>query len=325
MESANLRTQSAYKQELPKRNWGALLTAATLVVLMLLLSRGDLRWSHRALIVTSVLGVVLFGVLWQLHLKSVDQGWRWLFPLPALLAGQLALLVLRTRPDSTGDWVGALGVGIFVYLMLWTFAAYEQEGSLQPLATGALLLSAGILAKPAVGLSCTMLSSSFFLVRSRRHAAGTIGFALLMFTPAALCVVSLALLSTAGGRAFGSHLGELALFHPHAAGVSRAADPALSVCLRSGVAFALAATVTRVAEATAGSVDKAYGLLLLLVITAGRAQWMPVPLNTADIAMVAYGGGAMLVALSPPRAWLGRLLLSLAACVPLSSLLTWHS
>ena len=327
MGSASLQTKSACKRAFPssRRNWGAPLAVGAVITLMLLLSRGELRWSHPALAATAVVGVVLLGALWHVHLMWVASDWPWLAALPQIVAGQLAFMVVRTRPESTQEWIGALGSGIFVYLMLWTFAAYEQEESLQPLATGALLLSGGILTKPAVAVSCVLLSLGFFFLRRRRHAAGALGFALLLFTPAVLCTISLAILSTVAGRAFGGRLADLLALRFHAGTPAHAVDPTLTACLLSAVVFSLAATLTRLVEGTSRAIDRAFGALLLFLILVGREHWMPVPLNAADIAMVAYGGGSILLALAPPRSWSCRLLVSLGGCVPLFFLLDRHS
>jgi len=327
MESASSQTPSAFEPASisRKRNWGALPAIAAVITLMLLLSRGDLRWTHTALVITSVLGVLLLGGLWHLHLKSVLPGWSWPSALPPILAVQLTFLVLRTQVGSTGEWVGALGSGIFVYLMLWIFATYEREEGLQALATGALLLSGGILTKPAVAVSCVLLSLIFFLLRGRRHAAGALGFALLLFTPAMLCAISLAILSSVAGRVFGGFLADLSVFHVHATSAAPTVDPALIACLRAGLAFSLAATIARIVEGTAGVVDKAYGAFLLFLTLAWIVHRMPVPLNAADVSMVAYGGGAILVTLAAPRSWFGRLLIFLGRCAPLLFLLHRHS
>jgi hypothetical protein len=305
--------------------WGWLAGVAAMFAITLALSRGDLQWSHTALAIAGVVGAVLLCALWFLHLESVEKGWSWLSLLPPLLAAQLALVVLRTRPSSTGEWIGATGGGVFVYLVLWIFATYEHEKGLQPLATGALLVSVGVLAKPVVAISCILLSLVFFLLCRRRDAAGTVGFALLLFTPAVLCAISLALLSTVAGSALGSFSGGLSVFPICAAHPARGADPALTACLRSGLALSLAAAVTRLLERTAGVLDIAYGALLLFLAIAGAARWMPVPLNTADVAMITYGGGTCLMALAPPHSWSGRLLVFVGAGAPLLFLLPWRS
>jgi len=300
----------------------AVLATAAVIALVLSSSWGELRCTHRVLVMLSTAGVVVLGGLWHLHLNACGRREVWLAALPPMLSLQLACVILVTSAASVAAWLSAMGSGIFVYFMLWTLAAYERERGLQPLASGALLLSGGIITKPAVALTCLLLSLILFLLRGRRHDAGLKGFALLLFTPAVLTVISVVILFSVAGGQLGGLLAIPLAWRAHGTYVGWGGDPILAAAVRSGIAFSLAVTLSRILDHTAGISDVAYGALLVILLATARAQCLPIPVGGADLAMITYAGGAVLAALAPPRAFPSRALVALGACGPWAYFLT---
>lgn len=241
--------------------------------------------------------------LWDVHL--VKNGFSRL--LSFLLVVSFACL-LSVRCRLFEDLAG-LGAALFVYLMLWVFSTYEREPGLQPLATAALLISTGGFAKPALAIACLVLSMVFFVFNRKLPESGLFGFALLLFTPAALCMgtVLLVTLLTGGSLAAGplGHSASLAL----GSACSIAGGGAQSYAQLRFFVFPAAVLLTRLLSRRVGSVDIAFTLTLVLVATIGQAAWMPQPLQRSEVVFIALGGAAALLALAPPKSFLVRAVL----------------
>jgi hypothetical protein len=93
------------------------------------------------------------SALWWMHLEMVGMRRLWGMAAASILLLLLAGPWLR-ETENLRAWLGTLGCGLFVYAMIWVYAAHEREPGLQPLATAALVLSIGVLAKPAVVAGC---------------------------------------------------------------------------------------------------------------------------------------------------------------------------
>src|SRR5260370_27364977 len=117
--------------------------------------------------------------LWIFHLECAGVHRALSFAALTLLSAQV-----HFAPHSLYD-AAVLGEGLFVYLVVWVLASYHRQPGLQATATAALLLSAGILAKPPIAISCAVLSLAFFLAHMR-STAHPVGFGLLLFTLAPL-------------------------------------------------------------------------------------------------------------------------------------------
>jgi hypothetical protein len=213
--------------------------------------------------------------------------------------------------------VPAAGGGLFLYLLIWSLAVCQRQGGLQPLATGGLLLSCGVLGKPATAISCLVLTVIYFLIRGRRGTGGARNFALLLFTPALLCGLALVMLqwlARTDSASWAAWLSTLSLSRT----VLPAADPAPRTALPASLAFAFAVLAARLGERKAGAIDAAYAAVLAFLGFAGSAAWMPVPLNAADLALVTAGGALSLAATHPPAGWPGRAIVLVGALSPLA-------
>jgi hypothetical protein len=218
--------------------------------------------------------------LWCFHLQSAGVHRAVSLTALALLSAQI-----HFAPHSLYE-AAALGEGLFVYLVVWVLASYQRQPGLQATATAALLLSAGILARPSVAISCAVLSLAFFLVHVRA-TAHPVGFGLLLFTPAFLCAfgaVAFALLNT------GSLLAANA--HAHA-------GPPNPHIWRYLFLLPIAAIVFRVRRRRFGEPDLAY----LAMASAGsvlcRLQWPADGISLEDLFFIAAGGAAALVSTYP--------------------------
>jgi hypothetical protein len=236
----------------------------------------------------------------HLEMAGLRRGW-------GMGAASLLLLLLAgpwlRETENLRSWLGALGCGLFVYAMIWVYAAHEREPGLQPLATAALVLSIGVMAKPAVVAGCVSLSLVLF-IDQRRHVGGWWRSLLLLLTPVFLCAGLLAILNSlwAGGLTnlmwdarvpggMGATLWSFTGF----------AGEAHLLCVP------LALLVSELLEGKARRTVLAYLFLIMFVGAIGTAAWMPYPLSLADLTMVVVAGGCALLALNPPRHWFCRL------------------
>jgi hypothetical protein len=300
----------------PDVRWRLLSLAAGGLAVFLMLFQGGSNWPRPWLMAYSIAGIAALALLVYLHLKSVASGHAWIAFLPCAIALELSALVWQTSPRFTVLWMEALGCGLFMYLMIWSLAACQNEGALQPLATGALMLSCGVLAKPATALSGALLSLIFFVLRGRSGRGGIVNFALLLFTPAILCALALLVVNWVSGpvtRGWNPSPSGL----PDEFSLRFTQDAALLAGLRSGFAFSLAVLIARMLERKTSAVDASFAILWVFLEVAGTADWMPVPLGTAELAVVTFGGGASLLALSPPVKWPGRLVVLLGTATPI--------
>jgi hypothetical protein len=217
--------------------------------------------------------------LWRLHLE-----WSGVSRAVSMTALILFAWQLHSAPRSLHD-SAALGGGLFVYLVVWVFVSYDRQPGLQAMANAALLLSAGIQAKPAVAISCAVLSLALYLahVRSEAHP---LGLGLLLFTPAMLC--GLAVLG------FGFLNANTLVAAPvllHAA----VAAPDHTHIWRYLFLFPLAVIAFRLVRRRFGGPDLAYLAMLSIGCAICRTGWPPGALSLEDLFFIAAGGAAALV------------------------------
>ena len=241
---------------------------------------------------------------WTVHLHrgGLPRTWSWLFA--ALLAGQWIATLMHQLTPVPVRWLSALGCGVFVYAMLWVFATHERDPGLRSLATVALLLSVGVLAKPAVLIACALLALCFFLEEGR-SVGGVLASVLLLLTPVFLCVLTLITLNAliAGSFAHVEWIGPTT--------IDSSLLPMPSQVHKLPIAwFGLSVVLARLFARQGGLSDLAYVALTTFVATAGVAHWMPDRISTLDLSLVIAGGAAILLALDPPRTLWGRLMVT---------------
>jgi hypothetical protein len=292
------------------------------ILLLMLVSFGFVsRYTTGAMATSAAaLSVSAAYALWYLHLGSGVLRWYWTCPLSVLMACQVLPAILQQPAIPGLVWFEALGCGLFVYAMIWVAAMHEREPGLQPVATLALLLSLGVLSKPALAIACALLSVVLFF-GSRRRFGGILGSTLLLFTPTVLCSVAIVAVNILTSGAIDG-----AISHPMEI-------PALQSMSKMGVPlllqaapalwFALAVLSSRSVERKSGIPDLSYFLVIAFAATAGIARWMPDPLSAIDIRMILYAGAACLLALNPPEKLFCRVIVLVGACVPLLSQLRY--
>ncbi len=288
----------------PPRNrdrWSMLLATAPSVALLIVF--GMSLGAPSEFTVFNLARILAFvGALWLWDIHLVRGG----FPRPLSFLLVVSFACLLTVHCRLFEDLAGLAAAIFVYLTLWVFSTYEREPGLQPLATAALLISTGGFAKPVLAVACVLLSGVFFVFNRKLPESGLFGFALLLFTPAALCMgtVLLVTLLTGGSLAADplAHSGALAI----STGSSVTGGHARDYTRLGFFIFPAAVLLSRLFSRRFGSVDLAFTLTLVLVATIGRAAWMPQPLQPSEVLFIALGGTAALLALAPPKAFLLR-------------------
>lgn len=182
----------------------------------------------------------------------------------------------------------------------------------------ALLLSIGVLAKPAVAISCALLSVlSFF--RSRSRFGGFLNSTLLLITPAMLCALAFLALNLLTTRATHGAISYATVLYPTQS--MGKLDMTLLVQESQSLWFSLVVLLSRVFERKTGVFDVYYFILIAFLSTAGVAHWMPNALSQIDIHMIIYAGAACLLALAPPRKICCLLLVLVGTAVPLLKLI----
>ena len=269
------------------------------------------------------LSVIVHAVpltFWAVRLRYSGQGLCWASVTLFGLASAFA-----TNPSGRLD-NSALGEAVFLFLLLSLFSAYDRQPGLQALAGAALLLSAGMLTKPPIAISCLLVSLAFFTIHWRRTESGSLSFALLMFTPATLCAASAGLITflTRGALSAPVLAPTGSLFQ---SGLSSPLYPQLlSAHLSSGLAMqwlAFPATVVlyRLSISRTAACDVAFGFMLAAAAMLSLFPHMPQPLHRIDLFYLALGGAAALLVQSPPRRYAGSLLvcagllISIHACL----------
>lgn len=249
-----------------------------------------------------LLVAVSMSALWWAHLEVA--GLHRLWGMGA--ASMLLLFVAGPWLGEAGDlraWLSMLGCGLFVYAMVWIYASHEREPGLQPLATSALVLSIGVLAKPAVVAGCACLSMAVF-IDERRHVGGWWRSTLLILTPVFLCAGLLGVLNTlwAGGLVqliWGTSV-------PQSAEGSRFWSMAAFAREAQILFFPVGILGSQLLEGRTRKTALAYLFLIAFAATIGTASWMPHRLTVEDLSMIVLAGACSLLALDPPRHWFCR-------------------
>ncbi len=246
----------------------------------------------------------LFAVLacsafWNWHLRwgSLPAGWAAVYC--ALFCSQMILFIARFQASPMAS-LKAIGSGNFVYLLFWTFGLQEREPGLRPLATFALMMSVGVLAMPAVVIGGVLLSLAFFL-NQRKTTLGALNLFLLLFTPALLCVVSLAFLDIVSWGSIHEWLRALG------ARAYSGRNEMFWMLPWEGPVLVCGVMLSRLFERKSRSCDVALAALLLFLATVGRAGWMPNAVSFFDLSIVAFAGATCFVSMSPPQGRLARI------------------
>jgi hypothetical protein len=239
------------------------------------------RESAADLAVLSAAAHVTALALWACHLRWSGLG-------PALVIATLLGLGMHFNAGPAARLNGgALGEAVFLYVLLSLFAAYERQPGLQAIAAAALLMSAGILTKPPVAISCVLVGLTFFWQHRRQTHTGAFCFALLIFTPMTLCIFSAGILSFLTGS-------PLAAYGP--VQTSAPVAPQTGSAGLNWLFFPLAVVLWRLVSGRVAASDIAFGLLMAAGTILSLFPWMPQPLRQTDLFYLATGGAAALFA-----------------------------
>ncbi len=249
--------------------------------------------------------------LWLLHMRSGGLRWIWAGAYSFLIAGQLLSTILRHLDIPGFTWFAALGCGAFVYALVWVASMHEQNAGLQAIATIALLLSLGVVSKPALAIACLLISGGLFIA-NRRSFGGFLGSALLFFTPTLLCFAAILVVNFLTSGTLISHIAN----DPTHKSIPNSGLPLLSQAAPM-LWFALCVLLVRACERKVGIPDFSYILTLVFASTVGIAPWMPDALSGVDILLIGYTGSACLLALKPPQKAVGRIAVLIGASLPL--------
>ena len=241
--------------------------------------------------------------LWAWHMLAAGMGGVWSFLYAGTLATACILSLQEPMNQTLPEWLHAFGCGIFVYAMLWAFSLYERKGGIQPLATAALVLAFGMLAKPVLLILCVLFCAIGFFPE-RRLAGGLGKLLLLLYTPLLLCLFSLALL---GYLYHGGILKSWWTVAPPA----EIARLHISCSLHDlwPLAFGLVTILGRLIAGKSGRPDLLYLLIVILLVDLRFVPWIPNQPNPLDFSVMLVCGAACLLATAPPLRVRERLIL----------------
>jgi len=246
---------------------------------------------------------------WCLHLRDAGLPHGWSLTLGVLSVGIVWGEFHHILVGSLGACWSALGSGLFVYLMVWVFGMHEREKGLQGLATAALALSIGMLARPPVILGCVLLSLILF-VDERRSWGSALSSLLLLLTPVLLCAVLLGFLSYFWPGGVLSTLWNLGTTGN--GGATNGEGGYSADLLRETATFIFVAGIlaVRLFERRSGKTDLALVFLMLTICAVGGRPWMPGRLSADEVRFILTCGAASLLASSPPAFLAERLLVT---------------
>lgn len=246
---------------------------------------------------------------WQGHLGRAPLPWRWSVPLAALSAPLLLKIILRIPARPASLRASVLLSGLLLYGMIWALKEQHANRHLQALASIALLLPLALFARPQVQFAAICLGLTAMLYCGKTYG-GYLQSALLVFTPAGLCViVSLVLrrLSIASVR-----FPELRLDYHSLTSWHYAPGNELRLLLIAPIlALALATLLSRKREARAAFPDFVYLVLLAGLLAGFLFRPSIEPSTISEIEMIGSAGAMSLIAAGPPRRSRLRLLLLL--------------
>ena len=257
------------------------------------------------------------AALWYFYLRISGLSACW----SALFAGSLLGLgrsqCAAFSSASWGTWCSSLGCGIFVYAMLCVLSAYARERGLQPLATIALILAIGVVARPPVIVGCILVSLVIF-IDERLRTAGLLSSLLLLFTPVGLCGVFLGIMNYFSPGGF-----SLAEWNLNLAESAFDIHTAELLHIGSGtLVFLLAVLGVRLSEKKAGTPDLALVVLCSFLGLVGTMRGIPGRLSVDDLRLILTCGGCALLVVAPPTRLPARVAVCVAAIVP-SIVETW--
>jgi len=217
----------------------------------------------------------------------------------------IVVLAKSGAPIAIG--IDAMINGVFVYGILWIIEWRASNRGLQPLATAALLLPCGLLARPVVFGCCAVLCTLAF-IKARRPLLST---ATLVLTPSLLCLVVILTLSS-----LTNHYGVAALWHRMSAFVAKdaiALDTPASLMrqLAPSLYFCIGTLMCRLIQKSASTTDLLYFLLCVVLAIVMFSRRVPGSLNPYDLSLIIYSGSAYLLASTPWRTALAYSLVSL--------------
>lgn len=251
---------------------------------------------------------------WCVHLRDGGLPHGWSLTLGVLAIGIVMAEFQHIFMGGLGACWSAMGSGLFVYLMVWIFGMHEREKGLQALATAALALSVGILARPPVILGCVLLSVILF-VDERRSWGSSFSSLLLLITPVLLCAVLLGFLNFFWRDGVLHTLWNYGNLRTGAAVDGDNRFSALLIRETATFIFVIGVLAARLLERRAGKADLALVFMVLTLSTVGVRAWMPGRLSVDDVRLVLTCGGASLLALKPPTHLPERLLVTTTSLV----------
>jgi hypothetical protein len=294
-----------------KRRTVVLLLLAVCALSQVLLIQQLTPSSSRVLGASFCMGTVLM-IAWFLHLRSSGFPLGWSVVLALLLCGVFTGVLVHVASPGWMHWWSSLGCGVFVYVMMWVLGMHERERGLQPIATAALALSMGVLARPPVIVACILLSLVIFL-DERRQEGGFFSSFMLLFTPAFLCAVLLGFLDFVWPGGLVNKVWEIGYTGEPVTTATAIRYEAIAYRGSATLALIAAVLVARVLEKQVGKTDLGFVFLFLFLVVIGTVRSLPGRLTIDDLRLVLTFSTCSLFAIKPPRRFASCAIVGVAA------------
>lgn len=262
-----------------------------------------------------VLCVILLVLLWRFHLERASLPAFWNCLLAGLLALQLLLPLLRTEEVHARSLLGTLCCCLLLYLLMRTLATAISNPGLQEVASSALILAIALYSRPAAVVGAALLSVILWL-RCRASYGGALKSGLLIYTPAAVGILTIVVMQKLTPGVYSSALSALEVFSPGRTLGGESVTSGLQQ-LFPALVFAASAVSTRIIERRAGYGDLAYLATLLFLVACLCLGVFPGFITVLDMGMILYAGAMCLLAMAPPRRVWSLLFITAAVIVSL--------
>ena len=249
-----------------------------------------------------VLCVILLGLLWRYHLEMAALSAFWSYLLAGLLALQLLLPLQRSEEVPARSLLGTLCCCLLLYLLMRTLATAISNPGLQEVASSALILAIALYSRPLVAVGAALLSVILWL-RCRASYGGALKSGLLLYTPAAVGILTIVLVQRLTPGVYASVLPALDVFSPGKTPAGATVTSGLQQ-LFPALVFAASVVSTRIIERLAGYADLAYLGMLFFLVACLCLGTFPRFLTVLDMGIILYAGAMCLLAMAPPhRVW----------------------
>jgi hypothetical protein len=259
--------------------------------------------------------VLVLLALWTFHLGRALLPAFWSYLFSALLAAELVLTMSGGHEIPAATLLAAAWSCLLLYLLLHTVGGAIVTQELRAVASAAVVFGVAVHGRAVVMLAGAFLCAVLWFKCSPWYG-GAVKSALLVFTPAAVGVLTISVMGTMAPNLYRSALAILAALSPDQIVGGEAMGSSLQKMLPA-LLFAAGAVLSRIVERRAGYGDLVYLALLMYLMASLSLGKVPPMMTVLDVGMILYAGAMSLLSLGPPRRIASLVFLTAVLCVSL--------